>query len=160
MGPFASVLAAPNDGLGVTPDTSFNGGYSPAITTWGKLVGWREVVVEGADLALEMDVTPGVVNSSGSIQGGVLATLIDVVAGLSLSRGAQAYMRIGTSEMQVSFLAGARIGPARAVAHILRRGRRNAVVRVEVHDLGADNLYVATATLTFAVKLRDDAATA
>jgi uncharacterized protein (TIGR00369 family) len=104
-----------------------------------------------------MDVTPQVVNSSGAIQGGVLATLIDVVAGLSLTRGDHAYMRIGTSEMQISFLDGARIGPARAVAHILRRGGRNAVVRVDVHDLGADNLYVATATLTFSVKLRPDA---
>jgi uncharacterized protein (TIGR00369 family) len=133
------------------------GTYSPSDSSWGTLVGWREVEVEGADLALEMDVTPKVVNGSGAIQGGVLATLIDVVAGLSLTRGEHAYMRIGTSEMQISFLDGARIGPARAVAHILRRGGRNAVVRVDVHDLGADNLFVATATLTFSVKLRPDA---
>ncbi len=135
------------------------GGYTPEGTAWGKIIGWREVVVEGADLALEMDVTPKVANSTGSIQGGVLATLIDVVAGVSLSRGEQTYVRIGTSEMQISFLAGARTGPARAVAHILRRGRTNAVVRVDVHDLGADNLHVATATLTFSVKRREDAAT-
>jgi hypothetical protein len=29
------------------------------------------------------------------------------------------------------------------------------VVRVDVHDLGADNLYVATSTLTFSVTPRE-----
>jgi acyl-coenzyme A thioesterase PaaI-like protein len=53
--------------------------------------------------------------------------------------------------MQVSFLAGARVGPVRAVAHVLRRGRRSAVVRVDVYDLGADDLHVTTSTLTFSV---------
>jgi uncharacterized protein (TIGR00369 family) len=118
---------------------------------------WKDIVVDGADWAMEMEVTPRVVNSSGVLQGGLLATFIDMVAGVSLQRGEKAYLRNATSEMQVSFLAGARVGPVRGVAHILRRGRRSAVVRVDVHDLGADELYVATATLTFSVKMRDDA---
>ncbi len=118
---------------------------------------WKDVVVDGADWAMEMEVTPRVVNSSGVLQGGLLATLIDMVAGVSLQRGEKAYLRNATSEMQISFLAGARVGPVRAVAHILRRGRRSAVVRVDVHDLGADDLHVAAAALTFSVKLRDDA---
>jgi uncharacterized protein (TIGR00369 family) len=117
---------------------------------------WRDVTVTGADWAMEMDVTPRVVNSSGVLQGGLLATLIDMVAGVSIMRGENAYARNATSEMQISFLAGARVGPVRAVAHILRRGRRTAVVRVDAHDVGADNLYVATATLTFAGKMPDD----
>jgi uncharacterized protein (TIGR00369 family) len=116
---------------------------------------WRDVVVDGADWAMEMDVSPRVVNSSGVLQGGLLATLIDMVAGVSLLRGEQSYLRNATSEMQVSFLAGARVGPVRAVAHILRRGRRSAVVRVDVHDLGADDLYIATSTLTFSVTPRE-----
>jgi uncharacterized protein (TIGR00369 family) len=118
---------------------------------------WRDITVEGADWAMEMEVTPRVVNSSGVLQGGLLATLIDMVAGVSIMRGEDAYVRNATSEMQISFLAGARVGPVQAVAHILRRGRRTAVVRVDVHDVGADNLYVATATLTFAGQRREDA---
>ncbi len=113
---------------------------------------WRDVEVEGADWAMEMEVTPRVVNSSGALQGGLLATLIDMVAGTSLLRGRSAYGRSATSELQVSFLAGARVGPVRATAHVLRRGGRSAVVRVDVHDLGADHLHVATATLTFSVR--------
>jgi uncharacterized protein (TIGR00369 family) len=116
---------------------------------------WRDVTVEGADWAIEMDVTPKVQNNNGVLQGGLLATLIDIAAGLSLLRGEQAYARNVTSEMQVSFLAGARVGPVRAVAHVLRRGRRTAVVRVDVHDVGADDLYVAAATLTFSVTPKD-----
>lgn len=115
---------------------------------------WRDVTVDGADWAMEMEITPKVVNSSGALQGGLLATLIDMVAGVSLLRGEDSYMRSATSEMQISFLDGARRGPVRAEAHVLRRGYRSAVVRVDVYDAGADDLHVAAATLNFAVKPR------
>jgi len=111
--------------------------------------------VEGADLAIDLDVTPQVTNGSDMLHGGVMATLIDVVAGMALFRGEDIYERSATTEMQISYLDAARVGPVRAVAHVLRWGGRSAVVRVEVHDLGADNLYVATSTVTFAVKRRD-----
>jgi uncharacterized protein (TIGR00369 family) len=121
---------------------------------------WGDVTVEGADWAMEMAVTPQVVNSSGVLQGGLLATLIDMVAGVSLLRGDRPYARSATSEMQISFLAGARVGPVRAEARVLRRGYRSAVVRVDVYDAGADNLYVAAATLTFSVKQMESAESA
>jgi uncharacterized protein (TIGR00369 family) len=112
---------------------------------------WRVVPEEGADWVMEMEVTPRVVNSSGALQGGLLATLIDSVGGMSVMQGDPAGSRPLTSEMQVSYLAGARVGPVRATAHILHRGRRSAVVRVDVRDVGADNLHVATGTLRFAL---------
>jgi uncharacterized protein (TIGR00369 family) len=112
---------------------------------------WRVVIEEGADWVMEMEVTPRVVNSSGALQGGLLATLIDSVAGMSVMQGDPTGPRPVTSEMQVSYLAGARVGPVRATAHILHRGRRSAVVRVDVRDVGADDLYVATGTLRFAL---------
>jgi hypothetical protein len=43
------------------------------------------------------------------------------------------------------------VGPVRAVAHILHRGGKGAVVRVDVRDVGADDLFVATGTLRFAL---------
>ncbi len=112
----------------------------------------RVVEVEGADWALEMDVTPKVVNGSGVLQGGLLATLIDMVAGTALLRGESPYERAATSELQMSFLDGARVGPVVAIAQVLRRGHRTAVVRVDVLDRGANDRHVATATLTFAVR--------
>ena len=78
---------------------------------------WRPVTQEGADWVMEMEVTPRVVNSSGALQGGLLATLIDSVAGMSLMPGVMEGDFPGprpvTSEMQVSFLAAARVGPVR-----------------------------------------------
>ena len=116
---------------------------------------WRPVTQEGADWVMEMEITPRVVNSSGALQGGLLATLIDSVAGMSLMPGVMQGDVPGprpvTSEMQVSFLAAARVGPVRAAAHILHRGRRSAVVRVDVRDVGADDLHVAVGTLRFAL---------
>jgi len=115
---------------------------------------WRNVSEDGADWAMEMDITPVVRNSSGALQGGMLATLIDMVAGMALVFREDGYEHAATSEMHISYLAGARIGPVRAAAHVLRRDGRSAVVRVDVHDVGADELYVAAATVTFAVTLR------
>lgn len=113
---------------------------------------WQQVAVDGADLAIDMEVTPQVVNSSGALQGGLMATLADMVAGSALVRGENSYESAFTSELHISYLAGARVGPVRAVAHVLRRGNRSAVVRVEMVDRGADDLPVATATLTFSVR--------
>jgi uncharacterized protein (TIGR00369 family) len=116
---------------------------------------WKHVEVEGADWAMEMEVTPLVVNSAGALQGGLLATLVDMAAGTALLRGEQAYGASATSEMHINFLAGALEGPVLAVARILRRGRRSAVVRVDVHNRAADDELVAAATLTFSVRPRE-----
>jgi uncharacterized protein (TIGR00369 family) len=113
---------------------------------------WRPVEVAGVDGAIDMEVTPRVVNSSGALQGGLLATLCDMVAGTALLGGDSPYERSATSELHISFLEGARTGPVRATARILRRGRRTAVVRVDVVDRGAGDALVAVATLTFAVR--------
>ena len=113
---------------------------------------WREVAVDGADMAYDMEVTPLVVNTSGALQGGLMATLADTVAGIALVRGEGAYRSAFTSELHISYLAGARFGPVRAVAHVLRRGNRSAVVRVEMVDRGAGDLPVATCTVTFSVR--------
>ncbi len=59
--------------------------------------------------------------------------------------------------MHVSFLEAAREGPVVATAHVLRRGRRTAVVRVDVRDRSAGEILVATATLSFAVRRAEDA---
>ena len=75
-----------------------------------------------------------------------------MVAGTALLRGENAYKQTATSEMHVSYLEGARVGPVRALATIVRRGGRSAVVRVDVYDHGADDLHVATSMLTFAAR--------
>jgi uncharacterized protein (TIGR00369 family) len=113
---------------------------------------WRHVTADGADYAMEMDATDSVSNGTGSIQGGLLATLIDTVASMALLRGAEAYDQAVTMDLHVSYHAAAGVGPVLATAHVLRRGGRSASVRVEVVDLGASRAHVATGLLSFAAR--------
>jgi acyl-coenzyme A thioesterase PaaI-like protein len=112
----------------------------------------RTVELEGADWASELQITPRVCNSSGVLQGGLLATMMDIAAGNALLHGPEPYDQTTTMDLHVSYHAGVRVGPARFAAFVLRRGGRSASVRVEVHDLGAGALHCATGLLTFAAR--------
>ena len=113
-------------------------------------LGMCDVEVDGVDLAIEMPVTPRLANSRGSLQGGLIATLIDVVAGRVAIAGAAAGHSTATSDMNIHFLAPIVEGPARAEGTVLRRGRRSVVVHVDVRDLATDRL-AAVSTISFTV---------
>lgn len=110
----------------------------------------RDVVVEGVDLAMEMSTGPNLTNARGGLQGGLIATLIDIVAGRLALQGLASARSIATADLTVHYLAPILVGPARAQARVLRRGSRSVVVSVEVHDAGADCL-AAVGTIAFAV---------
>ena len=113
-------------------------------------LGMVDVDVEGADLAIEMPVSPRVANSRGGLQGGLIATLIDVVAGRLAVDGADAGHGSATSDMSIHFLAPIVDGPARAEGRVLRRGRRSVVVHVDVRDMASERL-AAVSTISFTV---------
>ena len=102
----------------------------------------------GERLVIEMDNRPDLVNIRGAIQGGLVATLIDIAAGRLA--GDVAGCDVTTADMNVHFLAPIVDGPARAEATVVRAGRRLIVTAVDVFDAGRDRL-AARATLTFAV---------
>ncbi len=108
----------------------------------------RTVPSVDADLVMEMDCTPQRTNSRGGLQGGLVATLIDVVAGLVALRDVPEGMIPTTTTLAVTYLAGIRTGPARAEARVARKGRRSVVVQVEVHDMATDRL-AAVSTVSF-----------
>ena len=111
----------------------------------------RDVEVpEGADLAMAMPVTPRVANTRGGLQGGLLATLVDVVAGRAAGRALPEGDSAATADMDIKFLSAVTVGPAHAVARVLRRGRTLIVVQVDVRDQGRDVL-AAVATLSFSI---------
>lgn len=89
-------------------------------------------------------------NMRGAMQGGLVATLIDVAAGQLAFTVADLGDGVGTADMTIHFLAPIMSGPARAVAKLVRRGRRTVVVGVDVFDVGGDRL-AARATLSFAI---------
>ena len=109
----------------------------------------RDVEHPDADLAIEMDIHDRVTNPRGALQGGLVATLIDVVAGRAVvDEGPRE--TVATADMTVHYLRGITVGPALATAKVLRRGRTLAVVTVEVTDTGTGSL-CALGTVAFSI---------
>jgi uncharacterized protein (TIGR00369 family) len=99
--------------------------------------------------ALEVDLDESLCNPHGSPHASVLAGLIDCAAAGAAARvtGSEA---LAGADVHIRFLATVRVGPARALARVLKPGRRSIVVQVEVVDVGDDRRPVASATMSFA----------
>ncbi len=65
-----------------------------------------------------------------------------------ISNGLHTY---ATSDLTIHFLSPVALGPARADAWIVRQGRSNFVLQVEVTDVGRDNKLAAISTIAFTV---------
>jgi uncharacterized protein (TIGR00369 family) len=104
----------------------------------------------GADLAMALPVHPRVANPRGGLQGGLIATLIDVTAGRAALALAGPGHGVPTADLHLRFLSPVTDGPAVAVARVLRRGRQQIVLQVDVRDEGRDVL-AATATVAFSI---------
>lgn len=113
-------------------------------------LGMRDVEESSERMVIEMDNRPNLVNVRGAMQGGLVATLIDVAAGRLAGNASGAGNDVTTADMNVHYLAPIIEGPARAVATVVRAGRRLIVTSVDVFDVGRDRL-AARATLSFAV---------
>jgi len=113
------------------------------------LLDYREV--EGSDehLVLEMDNRPDLANVRGALQGGLVATLIDIAAGILAGRATGVGYDVTTADLNIHFLAPV-MGRARAEARIVRAGKRLIVTSCDVFDVDRDRL-AARSTLTFAV---------
>ncbi len=110
----------------------------------------RDVEESAETLVIEMDNRPHLVNVRGALQGGLVATLIDIAAGRLAADVVGPDRDVTTADLNVHFLAPIIEGPARAEATIVRAGRRLIVTSVDVFDVGRDRL-AARATLSFAV---------
>jgi uncharacterized protein (TIGR00369 family) len=113
-------------------------------------LGMRDIKDTDEQLIIEMDNRPDLTNVRGAIQGGLVATLIDIAAGRLAGNASGHGHSVTTADMNVHFLAPIIEGPARAEATIVRAGRRLIVTSVDVFDVGRGRL-AAKATLTFAV---------
>jgi uncharacterized protein (TIGR00369 family) len=110
---------------------------------------FRDVEHPGADLAIEMDIDHRVKNPRGALQGGLVATLVDVVAGRAVvDTGPRE--AVATADLTIHYLRGITVGPALATANVVRRGRTLAVVTVDVSDAGSGDL-CAVATVAFSL---------
>ena len=113
------------------------------------LLDYREVESTPERLVLEMDNRPDLANVRGALQGGLVATLIDIAAGMLAGSATGAGHDVTTADLNIHFLAPI-MGTARAEATIVRAGKRLIVTAVDVTDTSRNRL-AARATLTFAV---------
>jgi uncharacterized protein (TIGR00369 family) len=138
------------------PNAELSQLHNDVIAQGGHLfeqLGTRDMPSPEGHLVIEMDVRPEVSNVRGALQGGLIAVLIDVCAG-RLAYDSCDYENgysTATSDMTIHFLSPVAVGPARADAWIVRQGRSNFVLQVEVTDVGRDNKLAAVSTIAFTV---------
>jgi uncharacterized protein (TIGR00369 family) len=101
------------------------------------------------EFAMTMPVSPQVVNTSGALQGGLIATLVDVAGGQFGLDYLQPGTTMTTADLFIRYLRPIRQGSAYAVPKMLRSGRRAMVMQVDIYGDGDELL--ATATVNFAV---------
>ncbi|MCX2929160.1 PaaI family thioesterase [Mycobacterium sp. CVI_P3] len=112
-------------------------------------LGLHTVESDDGSFVMEMPVDERTTNTAGGLQGGLIATMADVAAGQLASRATPFGFGIATTDLFIRYLRPIKVGPARAVATILRTGKRSVVVQVDIHR-GEDNELAATATVNFA----------
>ena len=95
----------------------------------------RDVLENDECLIVEMDNRPDLTDIRGALQGGLVATLIYIAAGRLAGRHVGPAQDVTTANMNVHFLAPIVDGPARAVATVVRAGKRLAVIAVDVADV-------------------------
>jgi len=112
-------------------------------------LGWLSPVLEelAPDVCvLRLPYREAVTNGSGTVHGGILATLADTAVAFALATNFDGKMGFATTDLTIHFLRRAR-GEVRARARILKKGRRVNVGEVEIVD--ADGREVARVLATF-----------
>jgi uncharacterized protein (TIGR00369 family) len=114
--------------------------------------GWRNfstiVALGNQDLTLEMPFRPDLLRVGGTISGPSLMALADTAAYFVTLAHAGPVVHAATANLDIHFLSRPKPAPVRAVATLLRLGRRLSVSRV---DLFSEAALVAHATVTYAL---------
>ena len=120
----------------------------PSLAELFGQIGLRPATRDG-EFAMTMPVSPNVVNTSGALQGGLIATLVDVAGGQYGLDFLEPGTTMTTADLFVRYLRPIRQGSAFAVPRMLRSGRRAMVMQIDIYGDG-DEL-AATATVNFAI---------
>ena len=112
-------------------------------------IGYRTSRTADGDLTVELPVAPHVVNTNGGLQGGLLATLVDIVAGQRAMEVIPPDTSVVTSDLSVRYLRPVKAGAALATARIVYSGKRSLVMQVDI--AAPDRELAAIATVSFAI---------
>jgi uncharacterized protein (TIGR00369 family) len=107
----------------------------------------ERVALDEVDVSL--DVEPRHLSLSGTLHGGMIATLADTATGLAYRTGLDEAARALTSSLSVTFLRSGGIGVVTARGRVVKRGSRFGYAEADVVD--ADGALLARATATFTV---------
>jgi uncharacterized protein (TIGR00369 family) len=138
---FCSSALGIRDTEGETP--------APSLGELFAQIGMRPETRDG-EFAMTMPVSPKVTNTSGALQGGLIATLADVAGGQFGLDYLQSDTSMTTADLFIRYLRPIRQGSARAVPRLLRSGRRALVMQIDIYGDNDDEL-AATATVNFAI---------
>src|SRR3984957_11337765 len=123
----------------------------PTLSELFSQIGMRPGARSG-EFAMTMPVSPQVVNTSGALQGGLIATLVDVAGGQFGLEYLQDGTTMTTADLVIRYLRPVRQGMAYAVPRMLRNGRRAMGMELGVFgDRDGDAALLATAPVNFAV---------
>jgi len=111
-------------------------------------------VVDAASGAVETPVRDWSRNSLGSMQGGAVAAVIDAAAEAAAT--VASVDAVVVSDLQLTYLALARVGPIRTRAEVLDVRPGVVVTRVELIDTGSDDRVTTLGRVVATRSLRDD----
>jgi len=118
---------------------------------WPLISGWGLIIesVEPGQAVMVLTPTKAVINGArGTVNGGVLATVADMVSALALSTAFDGAMPFATSDLHVRYLEPAK-GEVRAEGKVIRFSGRGAIL--ECRLTCGDHL-VTMATANFAIR--------
>ena len=121
--------------------------YFDEEVTFSRHIGAKVEEVESGRSVIYIDVEDTHLNGTGTLHGGVYASLIDNAMGLSVL--ALVGVRTATIEMNVHFLGAVSEGRITCQSQVVHRTRRTATAEAKVHD--ADGNLVALGTGAFRV---------
>lgn len=122
-------------------------GKSPAALLLGRELLERDSEARTAKVRFE--ASPDFLNRRGTIQGGILAAMLDSVFGLALSTTLRGGESTVTLEMKISFIRPAAPGTIIGNGRVVERGRSIAFLEGELRD--AEGALLATGTSTFRI---------
>lgn len=93
--------------------------------------------------------TEDFINGTGSIQGGMLAAMLDSAVGMAVLATLNEDQRVATVEMKVSYFKPAKPGELLAKSRVIHRGATIAHTEADLRD--ADGAHIARATATLRI---------
>ena len=107
---------------------------------------------QSGEVTLRFDAKPEFANRHGTVQGGMLAAMLDSVAGNALMATLPSHLTAVTTRLDTSFLKPAALGAIVATARLVRQDERSADVTAELTD--SEGKIVATARAELRIRER------